>query len=354
MMAAVVLFDLAVETAAKAVRGPDAPSEHPGEGYLEKRGDLDKPVRGDVRFPRMLDDVLAALRIDTGEESRSLPGRDNVLWLHDLRNGIQHRANEPSARDVDRAAVYTSDFLDALLAAFYDLSLSELSRASLVQDEAVRERIEQAEGLAAKQDFNGAMEHLAVAFELARLSFRSGEPSRRRLRAGSRDVKRALGELTAPGSPSSGARRSLEKMLQAVAPGVKPKPSGSHISDIVDAVFPRRSSDPRRLEELLRSLAASVERVEERLEAVAVAGDPSEYAWFRQRVPKPTPVAGGEDGLDWHTPAPDPPADRREYLRALEFVANTALRWQQFPEPATTDGEAEDAADPLEALAHEL
>jgi hypothetical protein len=109
------------------------------------------------------------------------------------------------------------------------------------------------------------------------------------------------------------------------------------------------------LERLLRDLAANVERVEERLEAVAVAGDPSEYAWFRQRIPKPTPVFSGGDGdLDWQTLEPDPPADRREYLRALEFVANTALRWQQFPEPVTTEEEEDTAPDPLEVLAHEL
>jgi hypothetical protein len=355
MMAAVVLFDLAVETAAKAALGAEPLSEHPGEGYLEKPGELAKPVRGDVGFARMLDDVLAALRIDNGDESRTLPGRENIRWLHNLRNEVQHRANEPSARDVERGAVYTSDFLDALLRAFFDSSLVELSRASLVRDEVVREEIERAEGLAAKEDFNGAMERLAVAFELARMSFRSGEPYRRRLRAGSLDVKRALGELTASKGSSSGPRRSLEKVLQTVAPGVKPKPSTSDISAIVEAVFPRKSSDPRRLERLLRSLAANVERVEERLEAVAVAGDPSEYAWFRQRIPKPTPVFSGGDGdLDWQTFEPDPPADRREYLRALEFVANTALRWQQFPEPVTTEEEEDTAPDPLDVLAHEL
>jgi hypothetical protein len=356
MMVAVVLFDLAVETAAKAVRAAHPPSDHPGRDYLEKTGELAKAVRGDLRFPRMLDDLLAALRLKETDESLNLPDRDNVKWLHEYRNGVQHQANEPSARDVERSAVYATDFIDSLLAAFYEISLAELSRASLVLDEDVRRAIQESEEHAGRQDFNAAMERLAIAFELARSTFRSGEPYRRRLRARGSDIKKALSEFKTASTPSSGARRALHKILDGVAPQIRPKPMSSDVKAIVEAVFPQRSGDPRRLEKLLADMAGEVERVEERLEAVAVAGDPSEYAWFRQRVPKPTAFAGNNFELDWHTIPPDPPADQREYLRALEFVTSTALRWQQFPQPEETEGQEgeETQPDPLEALGYDM
>lgn len=356
MMVAVVLFDLAVETAGKAVGAAHPPSDHPGGDYLEKTGELANAVRGDLRFPRMLDDLLAARRIKGDEESATLPGRENVRWLHDYRNGVQHQANEPSARDVERSAVYATDFIDSLLTVFYEMSLTELSRASLVQDEAVRRAIQESEELAGHQNFNGAMERLAIAFELARSAFRSGEPYRRRLRARDSDIKKALSEFKTTKPSSSGARRALQKILEGIVPGIKPKPMSSDVNAIVEAVFPHGSGDPRRLEKLLADMAGEVQRVEERLEAVAVAGDPSEYAWFRQRVHKPTAFAGNNFELDWHTIPPDPPADQREYLRALEFVTSTALRWQQFPQPEEAEAQEgeETQLDPLEALGYDM
>jgi len=170
------------------------------------------------------------------------------------------------------------------------------------------------------------------------------------------DIKKALSEFKVPSAASSGAQRALQKILEGVGPLIKSKPTSSDVKAIVEAVFPRKSGDPRRLERLLADMAGEVERVEDRLEAVAVAGDPSEYAWFRQRVPKPTAFAGNDYNLEWHTIPPDPPADQREYLRALEFVTSTALRWQQFPEPEESeDQEGEETeSDPLEVLGYEM
>ena len=204
----------------------------------------------------------------------------------------------------------------------------------------VRDKIREAEAWAGAGDFTAAMEHLAVAFELARFSFRSEEPYRRAFRVGSFDIQRALSDLVAPPKLSSSVRTKLRKALESIP---SKKLSSGDIRDIVEGVLPSKAGgNSRRFERLLRKVVGGVGRVEERLEAVTVAGDPSEYAWFRRRVPRPTAFAGDGSELAWHTIPPDPPAAQREYLRALEFVTTTALRWQQFPRPETVEEEEEE------------
>ncbi len=349
-MAALVLTDLAVETAAKTTWSAHSPTSHPGKGYSGKQGVLAQPVRGpeELRFPRLLDDLLAAHRLQHNDDSIDLPHRRDVAWLHDLRNGVQHQANEPSEGDLGRASVYATDFVDSLLREFFGTSLAELSRASLVQNEEVRDAIKSAEGHAAANRLEEAPQSLSIAFELARYIFREGEPWRRRLRAQSYEIKRALEPLA--DSPSSGSssmvKGKLERLLASIPASGSSRPMSSDIKAIAEGVFPSKKRDTRRLEELLKGLVEETQRLEERIEGMTVGGDPSEQAWFRRRVPRAT-AYGVEEGVEWFTLPPDPPLSRREYLRALDFVTTTALRWQEFPEPESSELDA--ATDEVEA-----
>jgi hypothetical protein len=141
-------------------------------------------------------------------------------------------------------------------------------------------------------------------------------------------------------------RGKLEKVLASIPASGSRGPRSSDIRAIADGLFPSKKRDTRHLEELLKGLVEETQRFEERIEGMTVGGDPSEQAWFRRRVPRAR-AYGGEEGVEWFTPLPDPPLSRREYLRALDFVTTTALRWQEFPEPGHSEPDA--STDEVEA-----
>jgi hypothetical protein len=119
------------------------------------------------------------------------------------------------------------------------------------------------------------------------------------------------------------------------------------------------------LEWLLDSLIRRSAIAEDRLEALSLGAEASEYLWFRNRFPRVTLAPHGR----WdHAPntsailephdtrgqarwviSPDPlqlQVSRDEALRALDFVVTVALHWQQFP-PMPTD-ETSERSDPEE------
>jgi hypothetical protein len=303
-MAAVVLVDLAVETAAKATLGPGAQREM-------SFGSLIKRVDAEARSQESAD--------------AGLSNASRVKKLRSLRNGVQHDGNEPSTRDVERAAVWAEDFVEEIALRFFDRSLRDLSRASLIADPATRASIEAAEELAADNAYSDAAGKLAIAFEQAHGAFKEREPWRKRLRISRHQLERILEGLSSQKSQSS-RRSELDRLLKAVPV----KLSAFAYRDIVDAVFPTKGFDVKPLARVLEDLLQEVGRIDQRVEAFAVAGDPSEYAWFRQRVPRPVGHWGAE-AIEYRTFPPDPPFTQGDYLRALDFVISASLRWQQMP-----------------------
>lgn len=179
--------------------------------------------------------------------------------------------------------------------------------------------------------------HLAIAFEQAHMAFREQEPWRKRLRLSRSQIEKILDGLSTKKVQSS-RRSDFEKLLKAI-PNVKV--SSFTYREVVDAVFPAGGIDVKPLAHLLEDLLREVGRIDQRVEAFAVAGDPGEFAWFRQRVPRPAMYAGdGEIGFRAFDP--DPPFTQQDYLRALDFVVGASLRWQQLP--AQAEGDSPDGA----------
>lgn len=304
-MAAVVLVDLAVETAGKAALGSE--------------------VDHDLKFHTLLDKLDGEARTRSEDQAR-LTGLGHARKLRKLRNGVQHDGNEPSARDVERAAVWAEEFIDEVAQRFFALSLQELSRASLITDAQARSSIAAAEEAAAVEHYSEAAGHLAIAFEQAHMAFRDQEPWRKRLRVTRQQIEKLLQGLTSDKVQSS-RRNDLEKLLKAIP---NAKVSSFVYGDIVNAVFPQKPPDVKPIARLLDDILREVSRIDQRVEAFAVAGDPGEYAWFRQRVPRPSAYIG-DGALQFQKFDPDPPFSQQDYLRALDFVVGAAVRWQQAP-----------------------
>lgn len=323
-MAAVVLVDLAVETAGKAALGSE--------------------VDHDLKFHALLDKLDGEARTRR-EDQTSLIGLGHARKLRKLRNGVQHDGNEPSARDVERAAVWAEEFIDEIAQRFFALSLQELSRASLITDAQARSSIAAAEEAAADERYSEAAGHLAIAFEQAHMTFRDQEPWRKRLRVTRQQIEKLFHGLT-PDKVQSSRRTDLDKLLKAIP---NAKVSSFVYGEIVNAVFPQKPADVKPIARLLDDILREVSRIDQRVEAFAVAGDPGEYAWFRQRVPRPSTYMG-DGALHFQTFDPDPPFSQQDYLRALDFVIGAAVRWQQAPVETDPDEPTQEDVDPLAAV----
>jgi hypothetical protein len=170
-IAAVILYDVAVETAAKAAVRVRTPVEFPGSGYVVKP--TKRPQQQKEYLPWVLDQLLAVYRELQSNGQAEWQALREARALHDYRNLVQHQGTIPSLQDVDRQRFRATDFISSLTRSFFDRDLSEVSRAILVEDLEVRSSIQEAERRLAAGDLRVAVERLSVAFEAARHAFRS-------------------------------------------------------------------------------------------------------------------------------------------------------------------------------------
>ena len=275
---------------------------------------------------------LNAAYQESAATTDELEGTGRVLELRDLRNGVQHAGNTPTAADVDRYRVYAEDFLDGATRALTGVSLRDLSRASLLHQAEIREAIQRAERSAIEENMDEAAEELAIAFAEVVVRFRETQPWRRRGRFDHYNVRRVT-EALVPKKPSSSLTHKLREALLAVP--MKRQLSTFEARNIADAVVGSGVGDTRPLLKVLQDLVTEVDFLTERVEAAMVVGDVGEHAWFRARVGKATAVSG--PGKYVYV-APEPALDQREFQRATTFVINAALRLQLLEESPPPEG----------------
>jgi hypothetical protein len=159
-MSAVVLFDVASETAAKtAVLG---------EPRSARKGQLGR----DPGVPEVLRTLTRLWQERTGRQDEQPSEIVEVQRLHELRNRVQHDSVIPSPDDVTRSRLRASDFVSWIAEEWFGTELALVSRASLIENRAVRELVQQAERLGTDGGYGQAAEKLAIAFELARRNLR--------------------------------------------------------------------------------------------------------------------------------------------------------------------------------------
>jgi hypothetical protein len=299
-IAAVILYDVAVETAAKATLRLSVPSGFPGGGYFIK--DAKRSEQRKEYLPWILDQLLASYRERKAEDQADWPALREARNLHDYRNTVQHQGTVPSPQDVDRQRFRADDFISSLARSFFGRQLAELSRAMLVHDKEVRTAIQAAEQGLADGDLIAAVEQLSIAFELAREAFRSDQPHQ-------------------PFEHRSVSRHEVRRVIRDIENGLR-KSSGR----------PNLIGGFGKLAEILQTLVRRSERAEDRLEALSLGAQASDYVWFRNRFPRAQGYIGSDSwSVVWTEDPSDVRMTREEVIRGLDFVTTVALHWQQFP-----------------------
>jgi hypothetical protein len=315
-IAAIILYDVAVETAAKAtLRARPSPSAYPGVGYVIPSARRAAQVR--EHLPWVLDRLLASYRELLADDQAELPALQDARAVHEYRNTVHHHGTVPSSQDLERHRFRATDFIDSLAFGFFGRQLTELSRASMVQNEKVRVAIEAAEQALAGGDLISSIEWLSIAFESARVAFRLGQPYDRERFISVSNVRNAT--------------KALSKILRR---------SG--------VTAPREGV--AELERVLEVLVQRSERAEDRLEALVLGAQVSDYVWFQSRFPRahrPNPgiVTKGPAHwrslwrFSWRSDPSEIGFSREEVIRGLEFVTTVALHWQQFPSAPSPESE---------------
>jgi hypothetical protein len=271
-VASVVLYDLAVETGAKATIAAHPPNARPGTGYLLSEKQRRPPHRLDPSLPEVLDDALAAWRLKTGDESAGPSELREAARLRQYRNSVQHDGVVPHDEDIRRSRVRARGAVECLARAFFDTELDSVSRAMLLSEGPLRDRVLVAERHAAAGEWREAIAQLWIAFQGAVEQHRSGQEYRRK--ASTFDVAGAVGSATSGGYT-----------------GTARNPFGGSTESLIT---------------LLKDLVERTEEVEETLEVMAMGADAVDYAWFRAVAPRPFRTLGE---LKWRI-------DRREPRRA--------------------------------------
>jgi hypothetical protein len=143
----VVLFDLAIETALKAVIAALEPGKNPPRDY-----------------PQTFSDAESLM---TKVNQQSLPYKAEISNVHTVRNGVQHRATTPEDSVVNDCRTYTRDFLHAICNVIWNEPFDAISLASLIQHPEVKLALTDAESYLAQQQYAKAAKSAAAALAYA-------------------------------------------------------------------------------------------------------------------------------------------------------------------------------------------
>ena len=141
----VIEFDLAIETALKAVIS-----------LLNPQFDLNNNFHELVR---------ECERLYPKVTSSQFPHKGQIKRVHDIRNDAQHKAKYPNPNDVSDCRTYTRDFLEQIISDVWDRSLTNISLTELLKDTKAKELLVKAEDALSKGDIKEAAGQAVAAME---------------------------------------------------------------------------------------------------------------------------------------------------------------------------------------------
>lgn len=141
----VIVFDLAIETALKAVFR-----------FLEAAKNPSDEFNG---LLQQCDTVMKSLNAE-------VPDKSNIRFVHSVRNGAQHQAKRPSETDVSDCRTYTRDFLEKLMQLVWKISFRSVSMAELVSDARTRTFLVQSENYLEQNDLENAVKYAAAGLQI--------------------------------------------------------------------------------------------------------------------------------------------------------------------------------------------
>lgn len=143
---AVIQFDLANETALKAVVGS-----------------LNSKDRNDRVFSGLVDQVENLLQ----KHGLSLPQKQQLLHVHDHRNDAQHKEKYPTPGEVQICRAYSHDFMSELCSTVWDIDWIGIRLLDLVQNNEAKDYFLQAEEKFGEEDYVWASALSMAGLEVA-------------------------------------------------------------------------------------------------------------------------------------------------------------------------------------------
>lgn len=274
-MAAMILYDAAVETGCKAVLGVVAPE-----------------TSAEMHLPQVLDKLVQAWH-DRGGTARPPAAVSGARALRRVRNTVQHDGAVPSNLQVARARSDATACLSWAVRELLGVEFSDLTRSDAIADEGIRGYVLAGEEAANEGRYDDGLVELAKALRVAR------------------DIY-ALRPRQNPWSVANDFKSALEVLAS---------PDKGYI------VHGRASTSAGKvIEEMLRRL----DEVEQSLDDVATNFDRGEYAWFQRVAPYVFRTINGE----WHVHSEEAglqvaPGD---FDRAHGFVVESIVRIQVWAE----------------------
>ncbi len=315
-LAAIVLLDLAVETAAKAALAALAPPA--------------KLAKWDPTLPQVIGD----LKVWNDTQTKVDPDFNSIMnratRLHEQRNAAQHASVVPSPAELNRSRIRADEALEALAMIVLGQGFRQLSRALLIREPRVSKYVRDAEQCAGRDEYVDAVGCLAAGLEVARMLRRSEDPQGWTSRLGPGEIGRAVSPLF----PRKGGG-SLKRKVGRDALG------RAVLDAVAGELYPAGRQNPKSdLEALLGKITADLRRLGDQTEALFLGGDPVEYAWFARLTPRPIVWYSG-DGIQVETGTSQAAISATDYTRASDFVTSTILRLEQIP-PISFDAYPED------------
>ena len=88
--------------------------------------------------------------IESIKKKRRIPYEDEIKSLHDLRNVVQHNAEIPSLESIERHENNVLNFMKEVLRKFFNYNYEELFLSQLIENNSIKEMLNEAERLFAK------------------------------------------------------------------------------------------------------------------------------------------------------------------------------------------------------------
>lgn len=192
---AVIGFDLAVETVLKAIVSALDPSRSAASSFqgLVQQCDRLLPAAG----------------------CNPVPDRANIQHVHSIRNDAQHKAKYPNESDVSDCRTYTRDFLRKVLVDLWALDFDSMSLTDIVQNQAVKQFLTDAETALSAANYQQATEHAAAGLTKALNRVETAIVGRLPAFTSGIMLLGTFGDVSS-GSDATDAYRALERMQQTL------------------------------------------------------------------------------------------------------------------------------------------
>jgi hypothetical protein len=100
--------------------------------------------------------------------NKDLPLQQELFFIHKLRNSAQHDGVIPAKNDLEKAVIYSEDFLRQSYKLCFDINFEEVFLSDIILDECIREYFKKAEIAFSEGNFYWAIVFSGISFNFLR------------------------------------------------------------------------------------------------------------------------------------------------------------------------------------------